>query len=70
LSETARGFVVKMLVKVRVTGNVWGVLGLFWPKGKEAFIDEKIAEDGVKANVMEIIERPIQATGKPKLSVR
>lgn len=66
----ARGFQVKMLVKIRVTGNVWGVLGLFWPKGKEEYVDEKIAEDGVKANVMEIIERPEQATGKRKLSVR
>lgn len=53
----ARGFQVKMQVKIKVTGNVWGLFGVMWAKGKEAWIDEKQAEMMEQAGCVEIIER-------------
>ena len=64
-----------MTVKIKVTGNVFGLFGLMMWMGQEKWIDEKQAELMVEAGVAEIIERaeqvkPIKGQGAKPTSKR
>jgi hypothetical protein len=55
-----------MQVKIKVTGNVFGLFGIMLWKGWTGMIDEKQAELMEQAGVAEIIEKPEPITKQYK----
>ena len=51
-----------MLVRIEVTGNIFGACGLFKAVGQKIWVEESVALDAEKKNVAKIIERPEQAS--------